>query len=82
MEYLLPPIFRREPGRPIRHQPLPLRRPNLRTQVTLTSTKHTVPFLALRRVARDDDVTHLNRGDSLADALDDGCGLVTEDAWE
>lgn len=39
-------------------------------------------FVALRGVAWDDNVTDSDSSDTLADAFDDTCGFMAQDAWE
>ncbi len=63
------------------HQPFALSASDLGAQVGLVAlTVQTFLAHAFGSIARDDDVSHLNASDSLSDALNDGCGFVSEDA--
>ena len=57
-----------------------LRGSNGRAEVGLpTLAEDAVMFLALRSVARDHNISHLNRGDALSNGLHDSSGLTAQD---
>lgn len=65
------------------HDTLALGRADLGTQVrSLALTEDAVVLAALGSVARNDDVTGLKRGNTLADRLNNTSGLVTKDGRE
>ena len=65
------------------HQALSLSRSDLWAQIgPRTLAEDAVMLLALWCVAWDNNVANLERGDSLSNALYDGCGLVAENGWE
>ena len=74
-------LLEREAARAVGHQALALRASDLGTEVGLRAhAEDAVGALALRRVAGHDGVAHGDRRDTLAHGLDDGAGLVPEDA--
>lgn len=72
-----------ESGGAVRHHSLALSGSNLRAEVSfVTLTEDAIILEALRGIARDNSITNLNISDTLADAFNNTCGFVTQDAWE
>eukprot|EP01043_Picozoa_sp_COSAG02_P012465 COSAG02_NODE_481_length_21461_cov_43.885597_4_plen_327_part_00 len=76
-------VWGAEPRSAVWHHALALCAADLRAQVGLRGLAEDAARLtALGRVARHDMVANRDGGNTLANALDDGAGLVAQNAWE
>lgn len=71
-----------ETGSSIWHQSLSLCGSNLRTEVALALTKHTVSLETLRSITRNHNVSRLNTRYTLTNTLNNGSSLMSQNARE